>query len=141
MRYHACSRLGPERCFRQQPMQHADCQCDRRSMPGWALWNETGAETGDHLPTIMTILYEDICAAPLEQSRRMFNFALLDWNKQTESFVRRSVSVRRNEYYTAFRDPSIAANRWRCNVSAEDLRVVESIMRQSKLGKMFLSSN
>ena len=68
-------------------------------------------------------------------------FRLLDWNTQTESFIRRSVSVHRNEYYSVFRDPSIAANRWRRNVSAEDLRVAESIMRQSKLGKMFLSSD
>jgi hypothetical protein len=106
----------------------------------WVLWNENGAETGEHLPNIMTTLYEDICAAPLEQSRRMFDFALLDWNTQTESFIRRSVSVHRNEYYSVFRDPSIAANQWRRNVSQEDLRVVESIMQQSKLGRMFLSS-
>ena len=110
-----------------------------RDVWSWVLWNENGAETSERLPNIMTIMYEDICAAPLEQSRRMFDFALLDWNKQTETFIRRSVSVHRNEYYSVFRNPSIAANRWRRNVSPEDLCVAESIMQQSKLGKMFLS--
>ena len=107
----------------------------------WVLWNENGTETDKHLPNIMTILHEDICAALPEQSRRMFDFALLDGNTQPESFIRRSVSVHRNDYYSVFRDPAIAANRWRGNVSAEDLHVAKSIMRQSQLGKMFLSSD
>ncbi|MFZ1906561.1 MAG: sulfotransferase [Steroidobacteraceae bacterium] len=112
-----------------------------RDVWSWILWNENGAEPSELLPNVMTLLYEEICAAPLEQSRRMFDFALLDWNAQTDSFIRRSVSVHRDDYYSVFRDPSIAANRWRGNVSAEDLHVAKSIMRQSKLGKMFLSSD
>jgi hypothetical protein len=112
-----------------------------RDVWSWILWNECGAEPSELLPNVMTLLYEEICAAPLEQSRRMFDFALLDWNSQTESFIRRSVSVHRNDYYSVFRDPSVAANRWRGNVSTEDLHVAKSIMRQSKLGKMFLSSD
>lgn len=106
----------------------------------WVLWNEIGAEAADGLANIMTVLYEDVCAAPIEQSRRMFDFASLDWHPQSEAFIARSVSTHRDQYYSVFRDPTIAANKWRHTVPVDDQKVVESIMRESKIGRMFLEA-
>jgi hypothetical protein len=71
-----------------------------RDVWSWILWNENGAELSELLPNVMTLLYEEICAAPLA-SRRMFDFALVEWNTQTQSFIRHSVSVHQNDYYSS----------------------------------------
>jgi hypothetical protein len=104
----------------------------------WVLWNEIAAEASDGLANVRTVLYEDVCSAPIEHSRRMFDFARLSWDTQSEAFVTHSVSRHLEDYYSIYRDPLTAANKWRRYVPAEDLRVVESIMQQSKLGRMFL---
>jgi hypothetical protein len=106
----------------------------------WVLWNEIAAEATEGLTNVMTILYEDVCSSPVDQSRRIFSFAGLDWHPQSEAFVTRSVSTHRENYYSIYRDPLAAANKWRRSISPEELRVVESIMRQSKLGRMFLKA-
>ena len=105
----------------------------------WVLWNESGTEGCEGLANVMTVRYEDVCAAPIEQSHRMFDFARLEWHAQTEHFVRRSVSEQRKGYYSLFRDPNAAANKWREMISARELGLVESILRQSELGRMFLT--
>lgn len=107
----------------------------------WVLWNENGAEPGESLGNVMTIRYEDICSEPIEQSKRMFDFAGLDWHAQTESFIGRSMSTHQDSYYSVFRDPLIAANRWRKDFPPAKVSVVESIMRQSHLARPFLGAS
>jgi hypothetical protein len=104
----------------------------------WVLWNEIGAGAAETLENVTTIRYEDICAEPIARSQQLFKFAGLDWNPQTESFIRRSVSIHRGEYYSVFRDPLTAANRWREEFTATNLSVVEAILRQSAIGSLFL---
>lgn len=104
----------------------------------WLLWNESGAEATDGLPNVTTVIYEDLCAAPFELSRRLFDFAGLEWQRQTEAFIKRSVTTQRGGYYSLYRDPSTAANKWRSEVSPEELRVVESIMNCGRVGERFL---
>jgi hypothetical protein len=37
----------------------------------WVLWNEIAAEASEGLMNVMTVLYEDVCSAPIDQSRRV----------------------------------------------------------------------
>ena len=59
----------------------------------WVLWNEIAAEATEGLTNVITILYEDVCSSPIDQSRRIFSFAGLDWHPQSEAFVTRSVNT------------------------------------------------
>lgn len=104
----------------------------------WVLWNENGAESCGDLANVMIIRYEDVCANPIQLSQQMFDFAGLDWNAQTEEFVQHSVSIDRKDYYSVFRDPLVAANKWRQNFSVEDVSIVESILQGSNIGRIYL---
>jgi hypothetical protein len=104
----------------------------------WLLWNESGAAAAKGLPNVSSVLYEKLCAAPLKVSRQMFDFVDLDWNRQTEMFVERSVSAHRDSYYGVYRNPSISASKWRNRFSPEQVRLVESIMSRGSVGKLFL---
>jgi hypothetical protein len=105
----------------------------------WILWNENGVEGGEGLSNVLTVRYEDVCAAPVAQSRMIFRFAELDWHPNTENFIYRSISTSSERYYSVFRDPLTAANRWRQSFSGAQLHRVEAIMEQSHVGRMFLS--
>lgn len=104
----------------------------------WLLWNESGAAAAKGLPNVSSVIYEKLCAAPLDLSRQMFDFAGLDWNCQTETFIKRSIAAHRDGYYGVYRNPSISANKWRDRFSSEQLRLVESIMSCGSTGRMFL---
>ncbi len=104
----------------------------------WLLWNESGAEAAAGLPNVISLVYDRLCETPLDLSRRMFDFAGLEWNSQTETFIRESVTRHREGYYGVYRDPSISANKWRHNFTSEQLRLVESIMNYGSVGHLFL---
>jgi hypothetical protein len=106
----------------------------------WILWNENGAEGCDTLHNVAIVKYEDVCSDPIAKAKQMFEFAGLQWNPQSEAFIRQSVTIHRADYYTVFRNPLSTANNWRHQFSPEGVSTVEAIMSQSALGRMYLTS-
>src|SRR5579864_2602364 len=110
----------------------------------WVLMNEKAAADTAHDPRCRAIRYEDVCRHPEEKVKELFSFFGLDWNPQTEQFIKASTLVSQglglnritqNEqrYYSVFRDPMRAAEKWRTELNSEDIGRVYRVLRQSDL--------
>ncbi len=103
----------------------------------WVLFNEHALrETASH-ENCMTLRYEDLCLDPEGVTRRMFQFCGLQWNPQTEAFLRASTHRERGSYYGVVRDPRRAAFQWRERLSAEQIEQVRSVVEGSRLGALY----
>jgi hypothetical protein len=111
-----------------------------RDVWAWVLWNEQAMDASADLSNVMRIRYEDVCTAPLVEAQRMFKFAHLDWDRQTNEFVDQSTSTHKDQFYGVFRDPGTAANKWRKSISASDLTIIETILSESPIGRSYLAS-
>lgn len=106
----------------------------------WALFNEKAMDDIQELERCMTVCYEDLCVAPEAVSRQLFNFAGLSWNSQTEQFIRQSTAGENFSYYSVFKDPRRSANKWRQQLTGEDIERVLNITRQTRPGQFYLTS-
>jgi hypothetical protein len=104
----------------------------------WTLLNEAALE-GDTDPNHIKVLrYEDLCEAPIERSRELFDFCGLSWNSQTERFLGQSTSGEQDaRYFSVVRDTAAAANRWRTEMLPEDIATIERIVKGSVPGRLF----
>ena len=104
----------------------------------WATINELVLEAMSGRENARFVLYEDLCADPAGQVRGLFSFTGLDWNRQTEDFIRRSTSYGGAErYFGVFRNAVAAANRWRTELSESDQRRVLGVVTQTSLGRLW----
>ncbi|MGH8233157.1 MAG: sulfotransferase family protein [Rhodanobacteraceae bacterium] len=86
---------------------------------------------------VLTVRYEDVCIAPIATTRRMFEFAGLDWQPQTERFVRASTEVTDTNYYSVFKSPQASAERWRSELSPPVIERVLRVLRNSSLSRFY----
>lgn len=86
---------------------------------------------------VLTIRYEDVCAHPIELTRRMFEFAGLDWQPQTEKFVLASTQTGDADYYSVFKNPQASVERWRSELSPDVIERVQQILRGSPLHRFY----
>lgn len=115
----------------------ADLRPEERLAWRWLLFNEKAmldAETADNC---LTLRYEDLCADPMTEARRLFAFAGLDWAAQTESFVSRTVSRDDTAYYSLYKNPLRTANRWRDDMARDDIERVRAIVAESRPGLLY----
>src|SRR5207253_779464 len=78
----------------------------------------------------------DLCCQPMEQAQSLFAFAGLRWNDATARFIERSTSGGDNpRYYSIFRDPIIAATKWRSELSATEVAKYMAIADRVLPGK------
>lgn len=104
----------------------------------WRAFNEPAYTELASLPNVRIVLYETLCAAPLEQARQILGFAGLDWNPETEDFVRRSTTFQGDAgYYAIFRDAAAAVEGWRASMLPDDQQSVRSVMAGSKLAPLW----
>jgi hypothetical protein len=103
----------------------------------WLLFNEKALEDTQGLDGCMFVRYEDVCADPQGMARKMFDFAKLKWNGQTEAFVRQSVGRERSGYYSVFKEPLQAANKWREQLPDDVIRRVYGALEKSELGRLY----
>jgi LPS sulfotransferase NodH len=106
----------------------------------WVVSNEKALSDSRGVTRYKAIRYEDICADPIGLSGAMFEHAGLDWNAQTERFVSQSTSREIPSYYSVFKDPVQAADRWRKELAPADARRVMGVVEQSIAGKMYFES-
>ncbi|MGH8124554.1 MAG: sulfotransferase family protein [Rhodanobacteraceae bacterium] len=82
---------------------------------------------------VLTVRYEDVCVEPLAMTRRMFEFTGLDWQLQTERFVRASIEGAETDYYSVFKNPRDSAQRWRSELAPDVAERIQQILRASSL--------
>lgn len=103
----------------------------------WLLFNEKALEETAGLDGCTFVRYEDVCADPQGMARRMLDFAGLEWNCQTEAFVRQSVVRERSGYYSVFKEPLQAANKWREQLAEDMIRRIYGVLQTSELGRVY----
>lgn len=103
----------------------------------WVLIQEKTLADVARCERVLTVRYEDVCADPLTMTQRMFQFTGLGWQSQTEAFVRASTeSTHRaadTDYYSVFKPPQAAAERWRVELAPAVVERVMGILRSSSL--------
>ncbi len=103
----------------------------------WVLTHEKILADVADGPRVLTVRYEDICAEPRAMTQRMFDFAGLDWQSQTEAFVRASTRVAESAadtgYYSVFKSPRASAERWRAELAPQVIERVMCVVRNSSL--------
>ncbi len=103
----------------------------------WAILNEKAIDDLAGLADVKVLRYQTLCEAPMCEARSLFAFAGLDWNKQTEDFLRRSTTFSgRDRYYQVFKNTRVAMNRWRTELGPEDQRRIQAVLRETSLGPL-----
>ncbi|MGH8182105.1 MAG: sulfotransferase, partial [Rhodanobacteraceae bacterium] len=82
---------------------------------------------------VLTVRYEDVCADPIEKTRRMLEFAGLDWQAQTEWFVLARTHAGGSDYYSVFKNPQTSAERWRSELDPKVIDRVLQVLHTSPL--------
>lgn len=101
----------------------------------WLLFNEKAMEDIENAANCRSIRYEDVCRNPETATRQMFEFVGLDWSAQTGEFIGASTTNQRESYYSVYKDPLRAANKWRSELDNEDIQRIWSVVAESKPGR------
>jgi hypothetical protein len=104
----------------------------------WVLFNEKAMADTDGLANSLTVRYEDLCKHPVGMTKRMFRFAELEWQGQSERFIERSISAESKEYYGLIKDPLRSADKWRDELGKQDIERIMAIARHIPAGRLFL---
>ena len=103
----------------------------------WLLSVEAALVGMDGRTNCMTMRYEDLCGEPERATRALFEFSGLDWNDQTARFLAASTHQDDSQYYSVFKNPLRAANRWRDEMRPADVRAVTEVVRESAAGALY----
>jgi hypothetical protein len=121
--------LTAERLAEMEPVEQFAWQ--------WAAVNAKAMDEVAGSNRCHTIRYEDVCAAPLDGARRLFEMAGLDWQDQTESFVRESTAHDNPAYYSVYKDPMVAANRWKEELGPADVERIMNAIADTPPGRLY----
>lgn len=103
----------------------------------WVMVNEKAMADVAGSGRVLTMPYEDVCTAPEAMTRRMFEFAGLGWNAQSEAFIHTSTHNNTADYYSVFKNPGVSAAAWQSELAPEVIARVLGILRRSPLRRYF----
>jgi hypothetical protein len=104
----------------------------------WAILNQKALNDLPGAGRATTVRYEDLCNAPETVVGQLFTFAGLDWNGQSEEFLRKSTTADGNKgYYQIVRNSLVAAQNWRTTLDKDKQRRVLEIAARVAVGRMF----
>lgn len=102
----------------------------------WVLYNDKALSDCQKLNSCTAVRYEDLCAQPVIEYKKLFEAAGLTWSGQSEDFIKASIDGG-GGYYSVFRDPLEAARSWERQLAASDVDRILSVTRRSDAGKMY----
>ena len=103
----------------------------------WVLAHEKVLADTQDSDRMLRLRYEDVCANPMVETRRMFEFAELPWHRQTEKFISASTSQPQGNYYSVFKIPMESAQRWRSELTAEVIERVLKVLQGSMMQQFY----
>jgi len=104
----------------------------------WAILNQKALNDLPGADRAATVLYEDLCHAPQTVVRQLFTFAGLDWNSQSEEFLRKSTTADVNKgYFRIVRNSLAAAASWRTTLNKDNQKKILEIANQVEAGRLF----
>jgi hypothetical protein len=100
----------------------------------WVVANELALGPCNGHPNCMLVIYENLCTATINEAQGIFRFCNLSWEQKTQKFIEASTSSKTPEkYYSVFRNPATAAQKWRAELTAEQQQTILNIVRQTSL--------
>jgi hypothetical protein len=107
----------------------------------WAISNTLAIEALSDCPRGYIVRYEDLCVNPVYISQSLFDFAGLDWNKQTESFVKATTDFSGAErFYGVFRNAKTSPHKWRNELTPGEIDQVSRIAEQLPAGRLYMKA-
>jgi len=103
----------------------------------WLLFNEKALGELENCKNATLVRYEDLCAKPVEVTQRLFEFAGLSWNTQTEGFLASSTQGEKKDYYSVYKNPERAANKWKEELTEEEIKMVRDVVAGSRAGALY----
>ena len=113
----------------------------------WVLLNEKAERDTADDRRCTRLRYEDVCQNPIEVSKQLFSFCGLDWDPQTAQFIRASTSgvdapliSNSHRYYSLCQAPLQSAEKWKSEMSDENIARVYAVLSQSRLSLLYPES-
>ncbi len=85
------------------------------------------------------VIYEELCQELESTTRQLFDFAGLSWHAQSQRFDRhlQSSAARDASYLEVVRPPLAALDKWRDQLSSEQIVRIERNVCHAELGRRF----
>ena len=103
----------------------------------WELTHEKALADTPDSDRVLRVRYEDVCANPIAETRRMFEFAELSWQRQTEGFILASTSRSQSDYYSVFKNPQASAQRWRLELTVDVIERILKVLQGSPMQRLY----
>jgi hypothetical protein len=97
----------------------------------WVLTNDKALQDSDGLSNVCAVSYEQFCADPLNEAKKLYDWVGLDLAQQTIDFLSASTTTHRDRYYSVYKDPMRTANAWRQQLPEDVQRRVIAIAGHS----------
>ncbi|MET0081765.1 MAG: sulfotransferase [Sedimenticola sp.] len=107
----------------------------------WVIFNEKASDDTQNNPYVMKLRYEDMCSFPVETAKACFEFCELDWCDQTESFLGVSTRKTSDSYYSVYKDPMIAANKWQSTLSDDQISAILKVVKSTRIGSYYFDTD
>lgn len=103
----------------------------------WALYYEHALDETAGMDNVISVRYEDFCESPREETRKAFQHCRLAMAPCVEHFIASSTSREDSAYYSVFKDPKVAAWKWKKELTSSQMEQVMSVVRQFKSGERY----
>ncbi len=105
----------------------------------WVLFNEKMIADTEGLENCLLVNYDEMCADPAAALRKMYAHAQIEVSEEVEAFLQKSTSESAGDgsYFDLFRDPLKAANRWRSELTDEQVARIQAIAADTAPGSQF----
>lgn len=104
----------------------------------WVLFNEKARDDTNGNKNVMILRYEDMCSNPLQTAQLCFEFSGLEWCEETMEFLGASTTKDSESYYSVFKNPEKAANKWRTVLSQEKIEAIKLVIAKSSIGQRYM---
>ncbi|NOZ43338.1 MAG: sulfotransferase [Alphaproteobacteria bacterium] len=107
----------------------------------WACINEKVMHDIEGQDNCTLLIYENLCNDPVGVCQQMFDFCQLNYTGQTESFLKSSLNYSGDteKYYQTVRNPKNAAEKWKNELSVDQIKRIRTIVSGTIAGEKFAS--
>lgn len=104
-----------------------------RELIYWIVANEAPILALGDSPSLKLVVYEELCARPLDVAAELFGFAGIRFGESTRRFLQESTAREQPGYYTVYKNPTRSANKWLHDLSGHQISVVDEYLQRCSL--------
>lgn len=119
--------------YQLTPEEFSQALPEQRLAWRWLLSYDSVLSQVAGLPNCTTVWYDDLCLDPVKGFQELFACTGLSWGAATEAFLDQTTLLKKDSYYSIFKDPSVSALRWRDELSPEVINRILDIACRNPL--------